>query len=102
MKNLSNFKISDFNILYDNVLVKSITIKEKNGVIVPTTYETKPEFGEVVAVGEGKLIENGNRVPLTVKVKDIVYFNKYSTTKFNFDGTDYYLVREEDIVSYMR
>ncbi len=94
--------IKDFKLIGDNVLVKSIIITEKKGVIVPTTYETKPELGEVISVGEGRFFENGHQEPLRVKKGDIVYFNKYSTNKFNIDGEELYVLREEDILGYIR
>lgn len=94
--------ISKFNILYDNVFVKGVEIEERDGIIKPSQYDDKPEIGEVIKVGEGRIFDNGNIVPLKVKAGDTVYFNKYSTVKFNFDGEDYYVLREEDIVGYIR
>lgn len=85
--------IKDFKLLNDNVLVKSILVTEKKGVIVPTTYDTKPELGEVISVGS-KVEE--------LLPKDIVYFNKYSSTKFNVDGEEYYVLRFDDVVGYKR
>lgn len=95
-------KITDFKILYDNVLVKGIEIKEKDGVLLASSYEDKPEFGEVVSVGEGRIFDTGEVVQLKVKKGDMVYFNKYSSTKLNVDGNDYFVVHEEDIVGYIR
>lgn len=97
-----NVDITKFHILYDNVFVKGINIEEKDGIVKPAQYEDKPEIGEVISIGEGRIFENGSIVPLKVKTGDIVYFNKYSTTKFNFDGEDFYVVREEDIIGYTR
>lgn len=97
-----NLDIEKFNILYDNVFVRGIEIEERDGIVKPAQYDDKPEIGEVVRVGEGRIFDNGTIVPLKVKVGDTVYFNKYSTVKFNFDGKDYYVVREEDIVGYLR
>lgn len=102
LEKLSKATIDDINVLYDNILVKSLIITEKNGVIVPQTYETKPEAGEVVAVGEGRLFDDGDIQPLKVKVGDIVLFNKYLSTKHNLSGQDYYLIREEDVIAYIR
>lgn len=101
-KRKGNLDITAFNILYDNVFVKGIEIEERDGIIVPASYEDKPEIGLVIKVGEGRIFDNGNVIPLKVKEGDTVYFNKYSSVKFNFDGEDYFVVREEDIVGYIR
>lgn len=101
MKKLPN-SIKDFKVLYDNIVVRAVDIIEKRGVIVPTTYDTKAELGEVVAVGEGRIFDNGHIEPLRLMIGDLVYFNKYSTTKFNIDGTEYLVIREEDCVAYKR
>lgn len=98
----SNLDITKFNVLYDNVFVKGIELEERDGIVKPAQYDDKPELGVVIKVGMGRLFENGEIVPLAVKEGDTVYFNKYSTVKFNFDGNDYYVVREEDIVGYLR
>ena len=97
-----NIDIKKFHILYDNVLIKSVGISERDGIIKPAQYEDKPEIGEVIGVGEGRIFDNGNIIPLKVKKGDTVFFNKYSSTKFNFDGEDIYIVREEDVISYIR
>lgn len=102
MKSPKKLKITDFNVMYDNIFVRGIDVQEKDGIITPSNYEDKPELGEVLAVGEGRVFDNGNIVPLKVKVGDLVYFNMYSTTKFNLDGEDFYVVREEDVVAYVR
>mgnify|MGYP001575259050 CR=1 FL=1 len=102
MSKTKNIDIKKFHILYDNVFVRGIDIEEKDGIIKPAQYEDKPEIGEVISVGEGRIFDNGTIVPLKVQPGDIVYFNKYSTTKFNFDGSDWYAVREEDILGYIR
>ena len=94
--------IKDFRVLYDNVIVLPIDITAKRGVIIPTTSETKAELGEVVAVGEGRIFDNGVIEPLRLKVGDLVYFNKYSSTKFNIDGTEFLVIREEDCIAYNR
>lgn len=94
--------IASFNVLYDNVFVKGIEIEERDGIIKPHQYDDKPELGTVIKVGTGRLLDSGSSVPLVVMVGDTVYFNKYSTVKFNFDGEDYFVVREEDIVGFVR
>lgn len=97
-----NIDIRDFVLLYDNVLLKAISIEKKNGIIKPAQYDDKPELGEVISIGEGRIFDNGTIVPLRVQKGDTIYFNKYSHTKFNFDGEDYYIIREEDIVGFIR
>lgn len=99
---VSKIDVSKFNILYDNVFVKGIRVEERDGIIKPAQYDDKPELGEVIKVGNGKLLDNGTVIPLSVKPGDTVYFNKYSTVKFNVDGSDFYVVRQEDIVAYLR
>ena len=101
-KKKSNLDINQFNILYDNIFVKGVEIEERDGIIRPAQYEDKPEIGVVIKVGEGRIFDNGTIVPLKVKEGDTVYFNKYSTVKFNFDGQDYFVVREEDVVGFIR
>lgn len=101
-KQNNNLNIKDFNIIYDNIFVKGISIEEKDGIYRPSQYDDKPELGEVILVGEGRIFDNGTIIPLKVQVGDKIYFNKYSTTKFNIDGEDYYVVREEDVIAYVR
>ena len=96
----NNFDITKFHILYDNVLVKAIEIEEKGGIIKPSSYENKPELGKIISVGHGRYFENGEIVPLIVKVGQVVLYNKYSATKFNLDGYDYFIIREEDIIGW--
>lgn len=95
------FNLKDFNVLYDYVFVKPIEIEERDGIITPAQYDDKPELGTVIKVGQGRIFDNGTIVPLIVKEGNIIYFNKYSTVKFNFDGEDYYVLREHDIVGYV-
>ena len=93
----------EFEYLYDNVLIKPIVINEVgDGLIRPSGYEDKPEIGEVVKVGEGRIFDNGVVVPLKVKIGYIVYFNKYSSVKVRLDTTDYLILKEEDLQGYLR
>ena len=96
-------KIENYKLLYDNILVKAITIEivdDETSLYRAQNYEDKPEIGEVIKVGTGRLFDNGTVVPLQVKVGDIVYWNKYSSVKVRFGTEDYYLIREEDIQMY--
>lgn len=95
----------DFELLYDNILVKALEIEVVDGdtgLLKPQGYEDKPEVGTVVKVGEGRIFDNGTVVPLRIKVGDTVYWNKYSSVKIRLGTEDYYMIREEDIQGYKR
>ena len=85
--------------LHDRVLVKRIEEKEtvKGGIIIPDTAKEKPQEGEVIAVGAGK-IEKGERVPMDVKAGDRILFGKYSGTEIKLDDVEYLILREEEIL----
>ena len=85
--------------LHDRVLVRRLEEKEtaKGGIIIPDTAKEKPQEGEVVAVGAGKM-EKGHRVPLDVKVGDRILFGKYSGNEIKVDDQEYLIFREEDIL----
>jgi chaperonin GroES len=86
--------------LHDRVLIKRIEEKEtvKGGIIIPDTAKEKPQEGQVMAVGAGKL-EKGERVPLDVKVGDRILFGKYSGTEIKLEGEEYLILREEEILA---
>lgn len=86
--------------LQDRVIVKRIEEEEKSkgGIIIPDTAKEKPQEGRVVAVGKGKVNENGKITPLDVKVNDRVLFGKYSGSDINIDGEEHLIMREEDIL----
>ncbi len=86
--------------LQDRVIVKRIEEEEKSkgGIIIPDTAKEKPQEGRVVAVGKGKLDENGKITPMDVKVNDRVLFGKYSGTEINIDDEEHLIMREEDIL----
>ena len=91
--------------LYDRVLVEPYEEEEKRtkgGIIIPDTAKEKPQRGKVVAVGEGRILENGQRVPLTVKVGDEVIFGKYAGTEIEVDDRKYLVMREEDIYAIIK
>jgi chaperonin GroES len=85
--------------LHDRVIVKPAVAEEmtKGGIIIPDTVKEKPQRGEIVAIGSGKVAEDGKTTPLTVKVGDSVLYGKYSGTEVSVDGTDYLIMRESDI-----
>ena len=86
--------------LQDRVIVRRIEEEEKTkgGIIIPDTAKEKPQEGKVVAVGKGKLNEDGKVVPLDVKVNDRILFGKYSGSEINIDGEEHLIMREEDIL----
>ena len=87
--------------LGERVLVKRIEHEEvkKGGIIIPDTAKEKPQQGEVVAVGPGKLDEKGKRTPIDVKKGDRVLFGKYSGTEIEIDGEEYLIMQEDDILA---
>jgi chaperonin GroES len=86
--------------LHDRVLVKRIEEKEsiKGGIIIPDTAKEKPQEGEIIAVGAGK-IEKGQRIPLDVKAGDRVLFGKYSGTEIKIEDQEYLILREDEILA---
>ena len=86
--------------LYDRIVVKRIEEQEaiRNGIIIPDSAKEKPQEGEVIAVGHGKRLENGTLVPLDVKAGDRILFGKYSGNETKVDGTEYIVMREDDVL----
>jgi len=86
--------------LHDRVLVKRSDEeqKSKGGIIIPDTAKEKPIMGEVIAVGSGRVGEDGTVRPLEVKKGDRVLFGKYSGTEIKIEGSEYLMMREEDIL----
>ncbi len=86
--------------LHDRVLVRRIEEKEtvKGGIIIPDTAKEKPQEGEVIAVGAGR-IEKGARIPLDVKAGDRVLFGKYSGTDIKIDNEEYLILKEDEILA---
>jgi chaperonin GroES len=86
--------------LYDRVILKRITETEqvRGGIIIPDTAKEKPQEGEVIAVGAGKVREDGTRTPLDVKAGDRVLFGKYSGSEIKVDGEEYLIMREDEIL----
>lgn len=86
--------------LQDRVIVKRIEEEEKSkgGIIIPDTAKEKPQEGKIIAVGKGKVNDDGKVTPLDVKVNDRVLFGKYSGSEINIDGEEHLIMREEDIL----
>ncbi|MEJ5376534.1 MAG: co-chaperone GroES [Thermodesulfobacteriota bacterium] len=87
--------------LHDRVLIKRIEEEEKTkgGIIIPDTAKEKPIQGKVIAVGKGKVTDDGKVVPLEVKEGDRVLFGKYAGTEVKIDGEEHLIMREDDILA---
>ena len=88
--------------LNDNVIVKPISddVVTKSGIVIPDTVDKeKPEKGEVIAVGDGKVLDNGQRAPMAVKVGDRVMFKKYSPDEIKIDKEEYLVISQNDILA---
>ncbi|MGD1211819.1 MAG: co-chaperone GroES [Candidatus Acidiferrales bacterium] len=87
--------------LHDRVLVRRLEEKEsvKGGIIIPDTAKEKPQEGEVIAVGAGKINEKGDRVALDVKVGDRILFGKYSGNDIKIDDEEYMILKEDEILA---
>ncbi len=86
--------------LQDRVIVKRIEEEEKTkgGIIIPDTAKEKPQEGKVIAVGKGKVSDDGKVTPLDVKVGDKILFGKYSGTEIKLNGEEHLIMREDDIL----
>jgi chaperonin GroES len=86
--------------LHDRVIVKRIEEQEqiRGGIYIPDTAKEKPQEGEVIAAGTGKVLENGTRLEMGVKAGDRVLFGKYAGTEVKLDGEEYLILREDDIL----
>ena len=86
--------------LQDRVIVRRIQEEEKTkgGIIIPDTAKEKPQEGKVIAVGKGKVGEDGKVTPLDVRAGDKILFGKYSGTEVKLEGEEYLIMREEDIL----
>ncbi len=86
--------------LHDRILVKRMTEDEKTagGIIIPDSAKEKPQQGEIIATGKGRVMEDGKTLPLEVRTGDKVLFSKYSGTELKLDGNEYLMMREEDVL----
>ncbi|HHT49631.1 MAG TPA: co-chaperone GroES [Firmicutes bacterium] len=87
--------------LGERIVIKVLESEEKtkSGIVLPDTAKEKPQMGEVLAVGSGKTLENGEKVPLEVKVGDKVLFAKYAGTEVKLDGEEYMVLKESDVLA---
>lgn len=87
--------------LGDRVVIELVQSEEKtaSGIVLPDTAKEKPQEGKVVAVGTGRVLENGERVALEVSEGDTIIFSKYAGTEVKYEGTEYLILRESDILA---
>jgi chaperonin GroES len=87
--------------LHDRLLVRRIEEKEtaKGGIIIPDTAKEKPQEGEVLAVGNGKILENGTKVAVEVRVGNKILFGKYTGTDIKIDGEEVLILREDEVLA---
>ena len=93
--------MSSFKPLHDRVLVKRIDSNKeetKGGIVIPDTAKEKPQEGEVIAAGNGKILDNGTKLNLEVKVGDRILFGKYGGTEVKIDDQEFLIMREEEIL----
>jgi chaperonin GroES len=90
----------DLRPLHDRVLVRRLEEQEsmRGGLFIPDSAKEKPQQAEVVAVGSGKLLENGERAPVEVKPGDRILFGKYGGSEVKIDGSEYLILREDEIL----
>ena len=86
--------------LHDRILVKRMSEEEKTagGIIIPDSAKEKPQQGEIIATGKGRVTEDGKSLPLEVKAGDKILFSKYAGTELKLDGKEYLMMREEDVL----
>ena len=86
--------------LHDRIIVQRIEEGEQKigGIIIPDTAKEKPQQGKVIAAGNGKTKDDGQRVPLDVKAGDVILFGKYSGQEIKLDGVEYLIMREEEVL----
>lgn len=86
--------------LADRIVVERIEEEvKKGGIIIPDTAKEKPQHGKVIAVGPGRVDDNGNRVPMEVKKGDTILFGKYSGNEIKIDDVEYLIMREDDVLA---
>ena len=86
--------------LHDRIIVQRVEEEEQRigGIIIPDSAKEKPQQGKVVAVGAGKVKDDGGRIPLDVKSGDLILFGKYAGQEIKLDGTEYLIIREEEVL----
>jgi chaperonin GroES len=92
--------MSQLRPLHDRIVVRRTEEAEqtRGGLYIPDTAKEKPQQGEVIAAGAGRILENGQRAPMEIKAGDVVLFGKYSGTEVRLDGEDLLIIRESDVL----
>ncbi|RUL51765.1 MULTISPECIES: co-chaperone GroES [Lysinibacillus] len=87
--------------LGDRIIIELVEVEEKSafGIVLPDSAKEKPQEGKVVAVGTGRVLDNGTRVELDVKEGDSIIFSKYSGTEVKYEGKEYLILRENDVLA---
>jgi chaperonin GroES len=91
----------DIRPLHDRIIVQRLEEGEQRvgGIIIPDTAKEKPQQGKVIAAGNGKVRDDGKRVPLDVKAGDLILFGKYTSQEVKLDGTEYLIMREDEVLA---
>ncbi|WP_332650297.1 co-chaperone GroES [Lysinibacillus sp. 54212] len=87
--------------LGDRIIIELVEVEEKTafGIVLPDSAKEKPQTGKVVAVGTGRVLDNGTRVELDVKEGDEIIFSKFAGTEVKYEGTEYLIIRESDVLA---
>ncbi|MBN1575227.1 MAG: co-chaperone GroES [Chitinispirillaceae bacterium] len=87
--------------LSDRIIIRPLEAEQKTagGIIIPDNAKEKPQKGEVIAIGAGKIADNGQKIDMSLKTGDTVLYGKYSGTEVSIDGTDYLIMRESDVLA---
>lgn len=93
----NSFDLREFELLYDYVLVEAVREEKVGELIKPESYEDKTELGTVIAVGPGKILDDGTLLPMPVKAGDTVFYGKFLSEQSRIGGTDFLLMHAEDI-----
>ena len=91
----------DIRPLHDRIIVRRLEEGEQKigGIIIPDTAKEKPQQGKVIAAGNGKMNDDGKRVPLDVKAGDVILFGKYTSQEVKLDGEEYLIMKEDDVLA---
>jgi chaperonin GroES len=94
-------KATNYKPLGDRVIVEPQSAEQttKSGIVLPDTAQEKPQSGKVLTVGPGRTTDEGKTVPMTVKAGDVVIYSKYGGTELKLDGSDYLIIKENDILA---
>jgi len=85
--------------LTDHLIVKPLVKEDKSGIVLPEDAKEKAEKGQVIAIGPGRVLDNGQRLEMSVKVNDNIMFKKYAPEEINVDGEEYFVLSESDVIA---